>query len=291
MKLITEQFEDLNYIFESNDQGQKDMFIEGIFLQSDLKNRNGRVYPKRIMEKEVTRYMKESVARRNAFGELGHPSGPTINPDRISHLITDLREDGPNYIGKAKILPTPMGNIARNIMEAGGKLAVSSRGVGSLKRNGDRMEVQEDFQLSTAADIVINPSAPDAYVDAIMETPDWVYNTITKEWELKQLIDEAKQFTKAKLDESLILEHFKKLSTILTENARPLIKDDDKPDNKWKKVKVLLSLDDGHGKETRSYLTGGNSRAEVHEKIKRQYRDYDWKVIDYEFNPRELRSK
>lgn len=243
MKLITEQYEDLHYLFESNETGSKDMFIEGIFLQADLKNRNGRVYPKRIMENEVKRYVKESVARRNAFGELGHPTGPTINPDRISHLITDLREDGPNYIGKAKILPTPMGNIARSIMEAGGKLAVSSRGVGSLRRNGDRMEVQEDFQLSTAADIVINPSAPDAYVDAIMETPDWVFNSVTKEWELKQLIDEAKSFTKAKVDENVILEHFKKLSTVFSESK--ITKDDLTADQKDRKKRSFIAKSGG----------------------------------------------
>lgn len=168
MKLITEHVEDVQFIIEGT-EGTKNMFIEGIFLQADIKNRNGRVYPKNVLQREVARYMKESINRKNAFGELGHPNGPTINPDRISHLIESLKEDGSNYIGRAKLIPTPMGNIARNIMEAGGKLAVSSRGVGSLKSKNGAMEVCEDFMLATAADIVINPSAPDAFVDGIME--------------------------------------------------------------------------------------------------------------------------
>jgi len=208
MKLITEHTEEVNYIFESH-EGQKNMFIEGIFLQADIKNRNGRVYPKSILEREVARYIKESVNRKNAFGELGHPQGPTINPDRISHLITDLRLEGSNFIGKAKILPTPMGNIARNIMEAGGKLAVSSRGLGSLKNIGGAMQVQEDFMLATAADIVINPSAPDAFVDGIFEGVEWIWdNGILKQ----QHLEEAKKdLDRARLTEEQILTVWKKL--------------------------------------------------------------------------------
>lgn len=174
MKLITEQIYEYQSLVEDVN-GKKEMFIEGIFLQSELKNKNGRRYPKHIMEKEVNRYIRENVERKNAFGELGHPAGPTINPDRISHMTISLREDGNNYIGKALIFDTPQGQIARRIMEQGGQLAVSSRGVGSLKRVGDAMEVCEDFMLSTCADIVINPSAPDAWVNGIYESAEWVW--------------------------------------------------------------------------------------------------------------------
>ena len=153
MKLITEVVEDLQYIVEEKD-GKKNLFIEGIFLQSDLKNRNGRVYPREIMQREVARYTKESIDSKRALGELGHPDGPTVNLDRVSHLIVSLKEDGNNWIGKAKILDTPMGNIARNLIEGGAQLGVSSRGLGSLKERNGINEVQDDFMLSTAADIV-----------------------------------------------------------------------------------------------------------------------------------------
>jgi len=188
MNLITEHTEDVNFLVEAAADGGKNMFIEGVFLQADIKNRNGRIYPKAVLAREVGRYMKESVGRKNAFGELGHPNGPTINPDRISHLIESLKEDGSNYIGKAKVLSTPMGNIARSIMEAGGKLAVSSRGIGSLKQKNGAMEVCEDFMLATAADIVINPSAPDAFVDGIMESKIYEWsNGLLVERQVEQL--------------------------------------------------------------------------------------------------------
>lgn len=218
MKLITEHCEDLQFIFEAaGEGGRKNMFIEGVFLQADIKNKNGRVYPKSILSKEVNRYMMESVKNKNAFGELGHPSGPTINPDRISHLITDLREDGSNYIGKAKILPTPMGEIARNIMEAGGKLAVSSRGVGSLKNVGGAMQVCEDFKLYTAADIVINPSAPDAFVDGIMEGVAYEWsNGLLKEVNIENLQKQINEAAKAKqLNEQKILNLWKQTVKLL----------------------------------------------------------------------------
>lgn len=173
MKLITEVVEDLRYITEEKD-GKKNLYIEGIFLQSDLKNRNGRVYPKEIMQREVARYTKESIDSKRALGELGHPDGPTVNLDRVSHLIVSLKEDGNNWIGKAKILDTPMGNIARNLIEGGAQLGVSSRGLGSLKERNGINEVQSDFMLSTAADIVSDPSAPDAFVRGIMENKEWI---------------------------------------------------------------------------------------------------------------------
>lgn len=174
MKLITEVNEEVRYIAEEKD-GKKALYIEGVFLQSNLKNRNGRMYPAEIMEKEVTRYMKEAVESRRAFGELGHPDGPAINLDRVSHIITELRRDGDNWVGKAKITDTPMGKIAQGLIESGGQLGVSSRGLGSLKENRDGVQVvQDDFHLATAADIVADPSAPDAFVRGIMENKEWV---------------------------------------------------------------------------------------------------------------------
>lgn len=175
MKLIKEVFETTNLIVEER-KGKKDYFIEGVFLQSNLKNRNGRMYPESVMDKEVARYLKESVQMNRAYGELGHPDTPSINLDRVSHMIVDLRKEGTNYIGKAKIMETPMGNIARGLLDGGANLGVSSRALGSLKMNNEGVNVvQDDFMLSTAADIVADPSAPDAYVRGIMESQEWVF--------------------------------------------------------------------------------------------------------------------
>ena len=187
MKLITETTEDIKYLKEESN-GKTNLFIEGVFLQSDLKNRNGRVYPKEIMQREVDRYVKESIDKKRAMGELGHPDGPTINLDRVSHMITSLREDGSNYIGKAKILDTPMGNIVKNLIDEGASLGVSSRGLGTLKEKNGINEVQDDFVLSTAADIVADPSAPDAFVRGIMEHKEWVM--VEGAW-MEQEIDAA----------------------------------------------------------------------------------------------------
>jgi hypothetical protein len=174
MKLITEVNDNVRYITEEKD-GKKSLYIEGVFLQSNLKNRNGRMYPADIMEKEVQRYMTEAVENKRAFGELGHPDGPSINLDRVSHIVTELYRDGDNWMGKAKITDTPMGNIARGLIESGGQLGVSSRGLGTLKENRDGVQiVQDDFHLATAADIVADPSAPDAFVRGIMENKEWV---------------------------------------------------------------------------------------------------------------------
>ena len=205
MKLLIEQVNDYRTLYEAEGEGKKSLFIEGVFLQADIKNRNGRVYPKPVMQKEVNRYMQEAVAMGNAFGELDHPPTPKINPNNISHLITSLKEDGSNYIGKAKILETPKGLIAKSIMEGGGKLAVSSRGTGTLRNVGGVMQVQEDFTLATAADIVINPSAPMAYVDAIMEAPDWIYDQVTGEWYVAEAIKEIHRSSSKQLDESKAL--------------------------------------------------------------------------------------
>ena len=176
MKLICEVLEEVQLITEEKEDGKKDFYIEGVFMQADLKNRNGRVYPMPVMEKEVNRYVKEYVDTKRAFGELGHPEGPQINLDRISHMITELKRDGSNIVGRAKILETPMGNIAKNIIQGGGALGVSSRGMGSLKDKNGIMEVQDDFTLATAADIVADPSAPGAFVNGIMEGVEWVWD-------------------------------------------------------------------------------------------------------------------
>ncbi len=174
MKLIREVFDTTNIIVEER-KGKKDYFIEGVFLQSELKNRNGRMYPESVMDKEVARYITESVEKNRAYGELGHPDTPSINLDRVSHMIVNLRKEGTNYIGRAKIMETPMGNIARGLLDGGANLGVSSRALGSLKMNNEGVQiVQDDFMLSTAADIVADPSAPDAYVRGIMESKEWV---------------------------------------------------------------------------------------------------------------------
>jgi len=176
MKLITEQIDDVEVIVE-NRNGKKAMFIEGIFLQGDIQNRNGRMYPMDTLRREVTRYNESFVQSGRAVGELGHPEGPTVNLDRVSHKIVSLRESGSNYVGKAKILSTPMGKIAQNLIDEGVKLGVSSRGLGTLAVNNEGVKiVSDDFTLATAADIVADPSAPDAFVAGIMEGKDWVWD-------------------------------------------------------------------------------------------------------------------
>ena len=176
MKLITEEIEQVEVIVEQRD-GKKSMFIEGIFLQGDIKNRNGRMYPMTTLRREVERYNENFITSGRALGELGHPDGPTVNLDRVSHKIVSLRESGSNFIGKAKILSTPMGKIAQNLIDEGVKLGVSSRGLGTLSVNNEGVKiVSDDFMLATAADIVADPSAPDAFVQGIMEGKDWVWD-------------------------------------------------------------------------------------------------------------------
>lgn len=192
MRLIKELTEDVQYIAEEKD-GKKTLYIEGVFLQSNLKNRNGRVYPKEVMAKEVARYTAEQINKNRALGELGHPDGPTVNLDRVSHMIVSLREDGNNWIGKAKILETPMGKIAASLIEAGAQLGVSSRGLGSIKEKQGISEVQDDFMLATAADIVSDPSAPDAFVEGIMESREWVM--VDGIWQGRE-IEKAQQIIK-----------------------------------------------------------------------------------------------
>ena len=181
MKLISEQWcDNVEYIVEADPKtGKKSVYIEGIMLQTEVKNKNGRIYPKEIMQKEVKRYTKNFINQKRAYGELGHPEGPTINLERTSHLIESLKEDGNNFVGKAKILSTPMGEIVKGLLSDGARLGVSSRGMGSLKpspkEQGTQL-VQSDFQLATAADIVADPSAPDAFVNGVMEGVEWVWD-------------------------------------------------------------------------------------------------------------------
>ena len=176
VKLISEAVEDVEYITEDKENGGKNYKIRGIFMQADIKNRNGRVYPMEVLDEEVRKYNKNFIQQNRAFGELGHPDGPTVNLERVSHMITSLKPDGKNFIGEAKIMDTPMGKIVKNLMDEGAKLGVSSRGMGSLKQKGGANVVSDDFYLATAADIVADPSAPNAFVEGIMEGKEWVWN-------------------------------------------------------------------------------------------------------------------
>lgn len=202
MKLITELVESVEYLSEAKENGDKEHYIHGIFLQANRKNRNGRVYPIGIMEKEVTRYMDDVVKYNRAYGELGHPDGPAINLDRVSHIITNLSRDGDNFVGKAKLTDTPMGNIAKGLLKSGANLGVSSRGLGSLKPTRDgTMEVQEDFRLATAADIVADPSAPDAFVKGVMENVEWIYDPVKDSWHEERLDNMKKAIHRMSMDQ------------------------------------------------------------------------------------------
>ena len=196
MKLISEEAIDVDFVTEEDENKKKSYFIEGIFMQSEMKNRNGRVYPKAILQKEVKRYTDKFINTKRAFGELGHPDGPTVNLERVSHMITELVEDGANFVGRAKIMDTPYGKIVKNLIDEGAKLGVSSRGMGSLKPVQDGLqEVQSDFYLATAADIVADPSAPDAFVSGIMEGKEWVWdNGLLKE---KEIVEYQKQIERS----------------------------------------------------------------------------------------------
>jgi len=176
VKLFSEAVEEVEYICEAKEDGGKNYKIRGIFMQADIKNRNGRVYPMEVLQNEVTKYNKNFIKEKRAFGELGHPDGPTVNLERVSHMITSLKPDGKNFIGEAKIMGTPMGEIVKNLMDEGAKLGVSSRGMGSLDQKGGASYVRDDFYLATAADIVADPSAPNAFVEGIMEGKEWVWN-------------------------------------------------------------------------------------------------------------------
>lgn len=194
MKLITEQnFEAVNFLKEGKEGEKQDYFIEGIFMQGDMKNRNGRMYPVKTLLKEVNRYDKEYIQKNRAYGELGHPAGPTINLDRVSHMIKELKQDGSNFVGKAKIMDTPMGNIVKNLMDEGCMLGVSSRGMGTLKERNGVAEVQNDFMLATAGDIVADPSAPDAFVNGVMEGTEWIYDVASGNWRAMEVVDKIQE--------------------------------------------------------------------------------------------------
>ena len=198
MKLIREEITDIEFVTEETNN-KKNYFIKGVFMQADLKNRNGRVYPMETLNKEVSRYTKKFINEKRAFGELGHPDGPTVNLERVSHMITKLYPDGKNFMGEAKITNTPYGNIVKSLIDEGAKLGVSSRGMGSLENRSGANYVKSDFYLATAADIVADPSAPDAFVQGVMEGKEWVWdNGIIKEVEVNEL---RKQIEKAKRHE------------------------------------------------------------------------------------------
>ena len=210
MKLITEQIENVKVIAEGKGDDKK-LYIEGVFLQAELKNRNGRVYPFKVLENEVGRYNEEYVKTKRALGELGHPDGPTVNLDRVSHRITSLSAEGSNFIGKAQILDTPMGKIAKSLLGEGVQLGVSSRGMGSIDKKEDASYVMDDFMLATAADIVADPSAPDAFVNGIMEGREWVWNNgILKETEVAKYQSYVSKSTHKNLEERTlkVFEHF-----------------------------------------------------------------------------------
>src|SRR6056300_899258 len=221
MKLITEITESIKVLTEETADGKKSLFIEGIFLQGNIQNRNGRRYNADILEKEVGRYVNESVSKGRAYGELGHPDGPSINLDRVSHIITELRREGDNFIGRAKISSTPMGEIVKGLLSDGAQLGVSSRGMGSLKEGKDGvMEVQNDFRLATAADIVADPSAPDAFVNGIMEGVEWVWdNGKYIAMQVEEIEREIEKSARAKkLNEQRKLQLFQKFINEISEN-------------------------------------------------------------------------
>ena len=215
VKLFSEAVEEVEFICEAKENGNKNYKIRGIFMQADIKNRNGRVYPMEILKNEVQKYNKNFIKEKRAFGELGHPDGPTVNLERVSHMITSLTPDGKNFIGEAKIMATPMGEIVKNLMDEGAKLGVSSRGMGSLDQKNGANYVRDDFYLATAADIVADPSAPNAFVEGIMEGKEWVWNNgalVEAELvELRQKFDVKKHQRNAKVEALEFAKFLKKL--------------------------------------------------------------------------------
>ena len=210
MKLITETIENIEVLTEERN-GKKDYKIKGIFMQADIKNRNGRIYPVGTLAKEVKRYNEQFINKKRAFGELGHPDGPTVNLERVSHMITSLKPEGKNFIGEAKIMDTPYGKIVKNLIDEGAQLGVSSRGMGSLQSGSQGIVVGKDFYLATAADIVADPSAPDAFVEGIMEGKEWVGdNGVLKSMEVEKYKEEIEKTKRAELAEkkASIFKHF-----------------------------------------------------------------------------------
>jgi hypothetical protein len=214
MKLISEEVQNAEYLVEETN-GKKTYKIKGIFLQSNMKNRNGRVYPKEILENEVKRYNKEFIQKKRAFGELGHPDGPTVNLERVSHMIQSLTPDGDNFIGEAKIMDTPYGRIVKGLIDEGAQLGVSSRGMGSIIQRNGANYVKDDFYLATAADIVSDPSAPDAFVEGIMENKEWIWDNGTIKAkdieEYKRYIEKAKSIQLAEAKANVFANFLEKL--------------------------------------------------------------------------------
>ena len=206
MKLISEEAQDIEFLTEEKKGGGKNYFIEGVFMQAETKNRNGRVYPKAVLQKEAKRYSDSFIKTKRAFGELGHPDGPTVNLERVSHMIEELEEVDNNFMGRAKLLDTPYGKIVKNLIDEGARLGVSSRGMGSLKPAKDGIqEVQGDFYLATAADIVADPSAPDAFVAGIMEGKEWIWdNGIIKEAEIQAIKEKVEQSSRKDREQTLV---------------------------------------------------------------------------------------
>lgn len=206
MKLISEEATNVEFLTEATKSGGKNYFIEGIFMQADTKNRNGRLYPQGILQKEAKRYTTEFIEKKRAFGELGHPDGPTVNLERVSHMIEELVEVDQNFMGRAKILDTPYGKIVKNLIDEGARLGVSSRGMGSLKPTKDGIqEVQGDFYLATAADIVADPSAPDAFVAGIMEGKEWIWdNGLLKERQIQEYKDQIEKTSRKDREQTLV---------------------------------------------------------------------------------------
>ena len=204
MKLISEHLDDIEFITEDDAEGKKNYRIRGVFMEADIKNRNNRMYPMAVLEKEVKRYNKEYIQQKRAFGELGHPDGPTVNLERVSHMITNLYPDGKQFVGEAKIMDTPYGKIVKNLIDEGAKLGVSSRGMGSLEPRRDMHVVKDDFYLATAADIVADPSAPNAFVEGIMENKEWIWdNGVVKEVNIAKYRAELRKESK-RLEEKKI---------------------------------------------------------------------------------------
>ena len=204
MKLISEEIQDAQYLVEETNR-KKSYKIKGVFLQSDIKNRNGRIYENDILQKEVKRYNQEFINKKRAFGELGHPDGPTVNLERVSHMITKLEPEGKNFIGEAKIMDTPYGKIVKGLIDEGAQLGVSSRGMGSLVNKNGANYVGKDFYLATAADIVADPSAPDAFVEGIMENKEWVWdNGVIKAQDIEEYKEHIKEAKRLKLAEAKV---------------------------------------------------------------------------------------
>ena len=204
MKLISEEIQSAEYLVEETN-GKKNYKIKGIFLQSDIKNRNGRIYENDILQKEVKRYNQEFINKKRAFGELGHPDGPTVNLERVSHMITKLQPEGKNFIGEAKIMDTPYGKIVKGLIDEGAQLGVSSRGMGSLVQKNGANYVGKDFYLATAADIVADPSAPDAFVEGIMENKEWIWdNGVIKAQDIEEYKEHIKEAKRIKLAEAKV---------------------------------------------------------------------------------------